>query len=169
VNRVRSVVLSGQIGEITLGIGVEHAECGVAALDRHAQGLPDGEVDDGTRGFEAAVGGGVGGDHTLTCEADVIDDGAGDGEPLIGWWGMPPPDGLGLQLAPSVLQEQGGAVGTDRLEDQLQDPGEQLFDIVDVADGLGGPVHDRQMGQPRLEPLPGRAGGLEQGIGAGRD
>ena len=91
----------------------------------------------------------------------VVDDRPRDRHPLVGLGRAPPADGLGDELARLVLEQDRAPVGADRLEDQLEDLGQQRVDVEDVADRLGRPVHDRQVDQPVLEPAAGDVGGLQ--------
>ena len=75
--------------------------------------------------------------------------------------GSLPAHGLGDELAGLVLEQDRTAVGPDRLEDQLEDLRQERVDVEDVADRLGGPVHDREVGQPLAEPAAGDLGLLE--------
>ena len=74
---------------------------------------------------------------------------------------LAPADGLGDELARLVLEQDRPAVGADRLEDELEDLRQERVDVEDVADRLGGPVHDREVDQPVLEPAAGDVRGLE--------
>ncbi len=131
------------------------------ALDRHAHGLADAVVDDRLSRAEPRVGRGVGGDDALTLAEHVIDDRPRDLQPLVGLGGPSPADGLGDELAGLVAEQDHAAVGADRVENELQNLREQRIDLDDAADRLRRTVHDGQAGEPLLEPLAGRAGGLE--------
>ena len=113
-------------------------------------------VDDRLRGAEPLVGRGVGGDDPLPLLEDVVDDRPRDRHPLVGVGRPAPADGLGDELAVVVLQQDRAPVGADRLEDELEDLGQERVDVEDVADRLGRLVHDREVDQPVLEPAAGR-------------
>ena len=144
-----------------LDVGVEDAQRGVPALDRHADGLADLVVDDRLRRAESLVARGVGGDDALALLQDVVDDRLRDGHPLVGLGRLAPSHRLGDELAGLVLEQDRAAVGADRLEDQLEDLGREGVDVQDVADRLGGAVHDRQGHQPLAEPAGGGVRGLQ--------
>ena len=146
---------------VGLDVGVEDAQRGVPALDRHADGLADVVIDDRLRGAEPLVRRRVGGDHPLPLLEHVIDDRSRDGHPLVGVGGIAPADGLGHEVAALVLQQDGASVGPDRLEDELENLGQERVDLEDMADRLGGPVHDREADQPLAEPSRRALGLLE--------
>ena len=73
-----------------------------------------------------------------------------------------PADGLGLEVASVLEEEDGASVGSDGFEDELEDLGEEFVDVHDVADGLGGLVHDGEVSESDLEPFAGVFGGFEE-------
>ena len=107
--------------------------------------------------------GGIGDQHPLLFAQHVIHDGPAHSESSP-HAARPSRQRTALgsrQRRSSVLpQHDAAAVRLDGAKDQLQDAVEKLVKIEDVADGLAGLVHDRQVGQGGLEPgsTPVRAG-----------
>ena len=143
-----------RVGQRGRGVDIQDPDRAVAPPHRHADRLADAGPQDAVAGAEAVVILGVARQHPFAMVENVVEDRpADDHRGDVG--GTPVATGLRLQLAAVGVEEHdASAVGLDPLEDELEDPPEELVDVEGVADGQRRSVHHLEVaagpGQPAV-------------------